>query len=66
MVCLKYLFKRKKKTPTLPSLFPPQPSLLQLLTSPSMGNSQEADLSVYSFIFGSVTPTASKEGGENI
>lgn len=58
--------KKKEKNQTLPNLFPPQSSLLKLLTSPSVGNLQDADLFVYSFIFGSITLTASKEGGEDI
>ena len=57
--------KKKKKPQTLLNLFPPQLSLLKLLTSPSVGNLQDADLFVYSFIFGSITLTASKEGGED-
>lgn len=66
MVCLKYLFKKEKKPQTLPNLFPPQSSLLKLLTSPSVGNLRDADLFVYSFTFGRITLTASKEEGEDI
>lgn len=62
-----FILKReKKKKKTLPNLFPPQPLLLKLLTSLSMGSLQDVDLFVYSFISGSVTLTASEEGGEDI
>lgn len=59
--------KKKKNTPqTLPNLFPPQPSLLKLLTSLSPGNSWDAVLFVYVLLSGSVTLAASKERGKDI
>lgn len=61
-----FILKREKKKKTLPNLFPPQPLLLKLLTSLSVGSSRDADLFVYSFISGNVTLTASEEGGEDI
>lgn len=54
-----FILKRKKKkkqtTPqTLPNLFPPQPSLLKLLTSLSTGNSWDAVLFMYFFLAASL------------
>lgn len=47
--------KKKQTTPqTLPNLFPPQPSLLKLLTSLSTGNSWDAVLFMYFFLAASL------------